>query len=153
MDDDVMDDFAISGLNFERSDEVVFGEVRWDDETAVNIRTFGRKLVVFVRFENDVWFAEGLRFRENCGAGGRSADFPSGVFGVGPFFEQGDLFGRLNGGRRGEFAEARLGLPRRHVFFLAGDAGDLFGVFADIAIVEEGKRGRLRQGDGRRRSS
>ena len=39
-----------------------------------------------------------------------------------------------------EFAEARLGLPRRHDF-LAGDAGDLFGVFADIAIVEEGKRG------------
>ena len=88
----MVDDFAISRLHFERADEVVFGEFRWNDEAAVNVVAFGGEFVVFVGFEDDVWFAEGPGFGE-LRSGWEIGGFSLGGIGVGPLFEQDDLFG------------------------------------------------------------
>src|SRR5262245_36948437 len=136
MGDDVMDDAAIAGTNFDSADVAILTKIGRDDEATVDIAAFGAQLVSLGWFDDCVRLTQRPAFgkfgkrRQIGGIAFRSARAE-------PILEQADLLCREMP-LVAKLAKALLRFPRRHDV-LTGDTGDLFGPLGDVAVTQQRK--------------
>ena len=136
--EDVVDDLAGGGAEFDGADPLVVGEVERNAEVAVDVGAVGGDGEGFVHFDDEVGSAE-LPAVGEVGEGWSFGGVALGHALFDPVLEGFDLV-------VGEAARVlikiggRLGFPGRHNAG-GGDGGDKFGVFGGVVVIEEGKGG------------